>query len=85
MIMLPTNLTEIKENNQKFAEKEKKENEDLENMVGDISGGGGGDGGDEDIFDRQLKESAKDDHMSLKESMIETYKDTMHSLNQDDP
>jgi hypothetical protein len=65
-------MTEIRERNKQFAEKEDAENKDLENMVGDI-GGSDKSSGDDDIFDKQLKESAKDDHKSLKESMIETY------------
>lgn len=70
-------MTEIKEHNKQFAEKEDAENKDLENMVGDISSKSSE---EDDMFDREMKESAKDDHKSLKESMIETYKETMHDL-----
>ena len=72
-------MTEIEEKNKKFAEKEDEENKDLENMVGDI-GGNDKTSDDEDIFDKELKESAKDDHKSLKQTMIETYKETMKDL-----
>jgi hypothetical protein len=72
-------MTEIVEKNKQFAEKEDAENKDLENMVGDI-GGSDKTTDEEDIFDKELKESARDDHKSLKQTMIETYKETMKDL-----
>ena len=84
-------MTEIKEHNKDFAAKEEKENEDLESMIGDITSEGsaedktsGSSGGSDDIFDKELKESAKDDHRSLKDSMMDTYRETMNSMNEDD-
>ena len=86
--MIPTNMTAINENNKAFAVKEEKENNELENMVGDLvsdsSGPSAAVGEDEDVFDKQLKESAMDDHKSLKDSMMDTYRETMNSLNEDD-
>lgn len=73
-------MTEIQEHNRQFAEKEDAENKDLENMVGDLADKNSE---EDDIFDREMKASAKDDHKSLKQSMIETYKETMHELTDD--
>ena len=85
--MIPTNMTAINEQNTAFADKEEKENNELENLVGDMGSDNSGSnnaGGEEDIFDKQLKESALDDHKSLKDSMMDTYRETMSSLNEDD-
>lgn len=74
-------MSEINAKNKQFAEKEEKENKELENMVDDM---GSDREGEEDLFDREMKHEAKDDHKSLKEDMMETYKETMHELNQED-
>lgn len=77
-------MTEINEHNRLFAEKEAKENKELESMVGDLADNEKSSDGDDDIFDKEMKMSVQDDHKSLKESMLETYKETMHDLEAED-
>jgi hypothetical protein len=78
--MIPTNMTAINEHNEEFKKIEEKENKDLESMVGDISSGSS-EGGD--MFDRELSAAGKDDNKPLKDTLLDTYKDTAAALGQD--
>ena len=77
--MIPTNMTAIKENNRKLQAQEDKEDSDLE-TIGDISKDSSSAGSTSsesgDLFDREMADSAKDDHKPLQESLMETYHET---------